>query len=84
MVANKWSKNFWLDLLERVGTTFLYGLIALLTTENLVESLTAEAAWTIVLLPTLLSALKGLLANMADAESGASALPHPPGPDVQE
>lgn len=78
---NKWSKRFWSDLAERVGATLVGALLTLLTA-NGVANLTPELAWTILGVPTLVSLLKGLLANLTNPESGASALPAPPGPDV--
>lgn len=80
-MANKWSRTYWADLGERVASTAVYGGITLLTA-NAVTDLTAALAWTIVGLPTVLSLLKGLLANLKDAESGPSLLPSPPAPDV--
>lgn len=77
----KWSKSYWADLAERVASTAIYGLITLLTA-NAVTNLTPELGWTIVGLPTILSLLKGLLANLKDPESGASLLPSPPGPEI--
>lgn len=69
--ASKWGKAYWADLGERVGSTLIYALITLLTA-NSVTSITPELAWVIVGLPTVLSLLKGLGANMRGAEPSAS------------
>jgi hypothetical protein len=85
MVRNKWSKAFWVDFLERVGATFVGALITLVTMDNILEGPDWNTVlWPIVVVPTLLAVLKGLLANVKDPESGASLLNHPPGPEVQE
>lgn len=82
----KWTKRFWLDLTERVGSVFAYQIITLLTTFGFAElkGLNMEELWPILVVPPVLSLLKGLLANAANAESGASLLPAPPGPSVQD
>lgn len=81
--ASKWGKAFWADWIERVGTSFLYALITLLTNEATVD-LSFETIWPIVGLPVLLAAIKGLLANMKDASTGASLLGGPPGPVLDD
>lgn len=78
---NKWSVAYFADLGERVASTAIYGVITLLTA-NAVTDINVELGWTIVGLPTVLSLLKGLLANLKDSESGASLLPSPPGPEI--
>lgn len=81
---SKWSKQFWVDLAERVASTAIYGIITVLSIDNLLDGgLTLEVAWAVVGLPTALAALKGLLANLKDPDSGASLVDHPPGPIVQ-
>jgi hypothetical protein len=80
---NKWGSSFWVDLGERAGTTLIYGVIAMLTADaNGVISGNAQQWWVVVGLPTALAVLKALLANLAHPESGASLVPHPPGPEV--
>ena len=79
----KWGKRFWSDLAERVGSVLGYGIVVLLTTSNITD-VDPEVGWTIVGLPTALAFLKGLLANAAHPESGASLLPSPPGPEVNQ
>lgn len=82
--ASKWTKSYAVDLAERVLSTALYGLIVMLTADaSGAVSGSAQQWWLIVGLPTVLSLVKGLLANLADADSGASAVPAPPGPDVR-
>lgn len=83
-MTGKWSKTYWADLAERVGTTAIYGLIALLTADasGAIPS-EPKTWWLVVGLPTVLALLKGLAANIANPESGPSALPAPPAPDVE-
>ena len=84
-MSKKWSSTFWADLAERVGSTAIYGLIAVLTGDATgAVSNEPKVWWAVVGLPTVLSLLKGLLANMANPESGPSLLPSPPAPDVQD
>jgi len=71
METNKWGKAYWVDLGERVGSTVVYGLITLLTANSVTE-ITPDLAWVIVGLPTVLSLLKGLAANMRGPEPSAS------------
>lgn len=80
---SKWNSTFFSDLGERVGATFLGAILGLVTL-----SATEAVAWTdwsylwpIVGVPTLVSLIKGVLANMAAPDSGASAIP--PGPRVE-
>jgi hypothetical protein len=69
----KWNGKFWADLGERVGTTAIYGVIAMLTADaSGVVSSDPKAWWVVVGLPTALSALKGLAANMAQDGTSAS------------
>ena len=83
---NKWSKQFFLDLGERVGATFVAALLGLVTLSatTRVDWTDWNYLWPVVGVPTLVSLLKGFLANVADPESGASLLPAPPGPVVNE
>ena len=82
---NRWSGQFWADLAERVGSTAIYGLIAVLTGDATgAISNDPKVWWAVVGLPTALSLLKGLLANMAGPDSGPSLLPSPPAPEVDD
>lgn len=84
--SSKWSKAFAADLGERVFSTFLGALLGALTivTATPVDWTDGKAMWAILGVPTAVSLIKGLLANLADGESGASLLPAPPGPEVNE
>ena len=81
---NKWNKAFWIDLAERVGATFVGALLATLTLVGAtpVDWTDAAAVWAVLGVPTVVSLLKGLLANLASPGSGASAVPAPEGPAV--
>ena len=79
----KWCATYWADLAERVISTALYGVIAMLTADaSGVVSGNPRQWWVVVGLPAVLALLKGLLANLAQPESGPSALPAPPAPSV--
>lgn len=86
VAPEKWSARFWLDLAERVGSVFLYSVLTVLTTYGIadIKALPLEDWWPILFLPAVLSFVKGLLANMANPESGASWLPSPPGPEITD
>lgn len=80
---SKWSGAFWADLGERTASTAGYGVVTMLTADaSGAISGNPEQWWLVVGLPSALCALKGLLANLKDPESGASLLPSPPGPEV--
>lgn len=80
---SKWSKSYWSDLAERVGATAIGALIAALSGAWAGAIPNDPAVWWVVIgAPTLFSLLKGLLANLADADSGPSLLPSPPAPEV--
>lgn len=82
-MPNKWSGTFWADLSERVASTATGAVITMLTADSTgVVSGSAKQWWVVVGLPTLLSFLKGILANLKDSESGPSLLPSPPAPPV--
>jgi hypothetical protein len=78
--VNRWTKAYWYDLAERVASTVLGALLAFLVTDNVLDNIGIEQLWPVLILPTLVSLIKGLLANMVEPRSGASMLPSPPGP----
>lgn len=82
--STKWTKKFAVDLIERVFSTALYGLIVMLTADSTgAVSGSPQQWWLVVGLPTALALVKGVLANMASPETGASLVPEsPPGPKV--
>ena len=82
---SRWSRRFWLDLAERTGATLVGALLTALTVvgSTPVDWSDGQVVWTILGLPTLVAFLKGLAANLGNAETGASLLPTaPPGPDL--
>lgn len=82
-MSNKWSKEFWADLAERVGATAIGALLAVVAGSTTGAIPNDPAVWwSVVGVPTVVSLLKGLLANMAHPESGPSLLPAPPAPEV--
>jgi hypothetical protein len=83
---SKWSGEFFADLTERVVATFLGALLTVvaLTEGTPLDWSNGQVVWTVLGVPTAVSLIKGLLANMANGESGASALPAPPGPEVND
>ena len=80
----KWNKRYFADLAERVGSTFLGALLGTLTLTGTtpVDWTDGKVIWAVLGIPTAVSLIKGLLANLGDPESGASILPAPPGPEV--
>ena len=70
-MSNKWSKEFWVDLAERVGSTFVGALLATfaLTEATPVDWSDAQAVWLVLGVPTLVSLLKGLSANLAGGQN---------------
>lgn len=73
------SNAFLRDLAERVATTAIYGVIAMLTADaSGAISGDPQQWWLVVGLPTVLALLKGVLAYLKDAETGASLLSDPP------
>ena len=84
-MRKNWSRTYWEDLLERVGATAIGALLTALTGNwSGVLPHDARAWWLVIGLPTLVSLLKGLAANMADPTSGPSLLPSPPAPEIDE
>jgi hypothetical protein len=79
---DRWSRTYWVDLGERVGSVIVYGLITWFTLAS-TTSLDLKQLWPTVALPAILSLLKGLGANLADPESGPSLVPAPPAPAVE-
>ena len=75
-MTTKWSKKFWADLAERVGATAIGALLGVLTgTGTGALPNDPKVWWAVIGVPVATSLLKGLLANVADPESGASLLP---------
>lgn len=71
---SKWGKQYWKDLGERVGFTLVTALITALTLTNTtpLDWGDAQAVWTVIGLPTLLVALKGLAVNLGSGAPTAS------------
>jgi hypothetical protein len=83
VTAKKWGSAFWADYAERVGSTLLYALLAWLVSEQ-TGHVSWHVLWTAIGLPVVFAAIKGLLANMKNAGTGASLLPGPPGPVLDD
>lgn len=76
-MTKKWSKAFWRDWGERVGSVAVYQLIVLVTNYETI-GLDLSKLWPLLGLPVVLAALKGIAANLKNPESGASLLNPPP------
>ena len=79
---SKWSRTFWADLGERVVATFLATLIPVAIAAGNLASLDWANVLELAGSAAAISLLKGILANVADSESGPSLLPAPPAPPV--
>lgn len=80
---SKWSRTFWADLGERVGSTAIGALLAVVAGSQAGAIPNDPAAWwSVIGVPVVVSLLKGLAANMANPASGPSLLPSPPAPEV--
>lgn len=79
---SKWNRTYFADLSERVVSTFIVTLIPMWVTAGNVAHLDFVNALEVAGSAAGLSLLKGLLANMANPESGPSLLPAPPAPEV--
>jgi len=79
---SKWSRTYWSDLAERVVATFIVTLIPAWVAAGNVAHLDWVNALELAGSAAGLSLLKGLLANLANPESGPSLLPAPPAPEV--
>lgn len=71
--TGSWTKVYWTDLAERVGSTAIYGVITMLTASG-TGTVSGDGTqwWLVVGLPTALSLLKSLGANMASTGPSAS------------
>jgi hypothetical protein len=79
-MMGKWSRQYLADLAERVISTALYGVIAMLTADaSGAISGDAKQWWLVVGLPTALALIKGILANLANSDTGASFVTPPSG-----
>lgn len=74
VTSNKWGSQYWIDLAERVGSTLVYALITALTVTSTtpVDWSDGNVIWLILGLPTVLSFLKGLAANLPGNQPSAS------------
>jgi hypothetical protein len=72
--ANKWGKQYWTDLAERVGATLIGAILSALTVTGTtsVDWSDGEIVWAIIGVPTLVSLLKGLLMNLGGGLPSAS------------
>lgn len=71
---SKWGRKYWADLGERVGATAIGAVLAALTVTGTtpVDWSDGDVVWAIIGVPTLVSALKGLLMNLGGSEPTAS------------
>lgn len=74
MRTNKWGKEYWIDLGERVGATLTGALITALTVTGTtpVDWSDEKVVFSIIGIPTLVSLLKGLLVNFGGNDPTAS------------
>lgn len=85
MNKSDWSGTFWADLGERVASSALGGVLAMITADAAgVADYSVRAWWVLAGIPAATSLVKGLLANLKDSESGPSLLPAPPAPPVND
>ena len=73
-MASKWGREYWRDLGERVGSTFIGALLTAFTVTGTtqVDWSDSGAVWALLGVPTLVSLLKGLLVNLSGDEPSAS------------
>ncbi len=73
---SKWNKQYWFDLGERVGATFVGALITALTVAGTtpVDWTDKQVVWTILGLPTLIALLKGLAVNLGTGDTPTASL----------
>lgn len=82
MSNSKWSGEFWADYGERLLANILYQLSNLLVVWK--TDIDLADTWPLLGLPIALAAIKGISANLVSPDSGASLLPSPPAPEVNE
>jgi hypothetical protein len=71
-MSNKWAKQFWEDLGERVGTSAVGGALAVVTANSADVIHVDTKVWgTLVVVPAAVSLLKGLLVNLKASTSGS-------------
>lgn len=73
---SKWGKTYWIAFAENVGTVLVSALLTLLTATKITD-IDPQLAWTIVGLPTILVALKALLANLQGTNPGPALVAQP-------
>lgn len=70
---NKWGKQYWTDLGERVAASAVGGVLTMITADaSGVVSGSAQQWWLVVGVPSAVSLLKGLLVNLGGTEPTAS------------
>jgi hypothetical protein len=73
MKQNKWSREYWRDLGERIGASAVGGALTMITADSTgVADYSPRAWWVLVGIPAAVSALKGLLVNLKGDEPSAS------------
>lgn len=72
---NKWGKQYWTDLGERVAASAIGGVLTMVTADaSGAISGSAEQWWLVVGVPSAVSLLKGLLVNLGGTVPTASAV----------
>lgn len=72
---NKWGKQYWEDLGERVGSSAVAGALTALTVNGTTSvHVTTKVVETLILVPSAVSLLKGLLVNLGGSSSGSASV----------
>ena len=73
MKKNKWGKQYWVDLGERVTASAIGGVLTMITADAAgVVSGSPKQWWVVVGIPTAVSVCKGLLVNLGGNDPTAS------------
>lgn len=81
---NKWGARYWSDFGERLGATIGATILGTFGTDQLVTTVDWDKLWPVIGTVGLVTAIKLLMANFTNPETGGSLLPSPPGPEIDE